>query len=151
MKKTITFIVLFISVISFSQNRIKKADKLFNAYAFSEAAQLYEKEIARNKTLIGNDVYLKTASAYFLINNTRKAYEYYDRVYQAEGQLAQPHLSRYVLTLRGLREYDKAYAVYLKYLETRGDSDQIRLFQRDVENFNALLADESESRFTIKI
>lgn len=150
MKKTITFIVLFISVFSFSQSRIKKADKLFNAYAFSEAAQLYEKEIAQNKTLIGNDVYLKTASAYFLINNIRKAYEYYDKVYQAEGQIAQPHLLRYVLTLRGLREYEKAYAVYLKYLESRGDSDQIRLFKRDVENFNALLGDESESRFTIQ-
>ena len=142
----ITFLFVFGSI--YSQSKLKKADKLYEAYAFSEATIIYEDFITKNENNIDKETLIKTANAFYFINDMRKAATYYEKAYNISS-LQQPYLSKYVWSLRGIREYEKADTVYLKYLESLGDAAAINRFKQDVEIFNELLHTEEESRFTI--
>lgn len=151
MVKLVVYIsFLFASAMAFSQGKIKKADKLFSSNDFSQATLIYEEYIEKKPNAeLDKNLLLRTADAFYFINEDRKAVDYYKKAYAVTEDLHQPYLFRYVRSLRGIREYDKADEVYLKYLESKGDRMEIEKFKQDVLAFKELLNFEGESRFTI--
>src|SRR5690554_1675835 len=150
MKKLIHITLLLACGIAFSQSKIRKADKLFETHNFSEAAQIYEEYIEKNSNANEDrSLLIKTADAFYFVNEHRKAAIYYKKAYAVSSSLQQPYFSRYVRSLRGIREYDQADEIYLKYLETQGDRMEIDKFKRDVANFKQMLEADEEPRYTI--
>lgn len=149
MKKLLSIILLFACGLSFSQSKIRKADKLFNEHNFLEALVIYEDYIQKNpKAEEDKELLLRIGTAYYNINEHRKAVNYFQKAY-AKSDIQQPYLSRYVRSLRAIREYDKADEIHLKYLKSKGDRMEIEKFEKDIEAFKELLNSEEESRFTI--
>lgn len=150
MRKLIHITLLLVCGIAFSQTKVKKADKLFETHNFLEAAHIYE-EYIKNTPNASEDrsLLMKTADAFYFVNEHRKAASYYKKAYAITSNLQQPYLSRYVRSLRGIREYDLADEIYLKYLETQGNRMEIDKFKKDVADFKQILESDEESRYTI--
>src|SRR5690606_26398339 len=149
MKKLLSIILLFACGLSFSQSKIRKADKLFNEHNFLEALVIYEDYIQKNpKAEEDKELLLRIGTAYYNINEHRKAVNYFQKAY-AKSDIQQPYLSSYVRILRAIREYDKSDEIHLKDLKTEGDRIEIEKFEKDIESFKELLNSEEESRFTI--
>ncbi len=150
MKKLIYISLLLSCAAVFSQSKIRKADKLFETHNFLEAAHMYEEHIEANPNANADkSLLLKAGDAFYFINEHRKASVYYRNAYAISSSLQQPYLSRYVRSLRGIREYNQADQIHLKYLETQGDRMEIEKYKRDIEAFKQLLESDKEPRFTI--
>jgi len=150
MRKLIYISLLLFCGIAFSQSKIRKADKLFVTHNFSEAALIYEEYIDKNPNASADrSLLIKAADAFYFVNDHRKAAMYYKKAYAIGASLQQPYLSRYVRSLRGIREYDQANQIHLTYLDTQGDRMEIDKFKREIEAFKKLSESERESRFTI--
>lgn len=150
MKKILPILLILSVSLSFSQNKLKKADRLFDSNAFLEAAMVYEDYI-RNTIDVNSEIYAKAADAFYFTNQRRNAVTYYEQAYKINGNtLQEPYLSRYVRSLRSVREYDKANEIYLKYLNESGDSEKIKKFKDELQAFQEILDDDGEPRFSLK-
>ena len=81
MKKIYTILLLIAvstTIVSAQNSKTKKADKLYDRLAYTDAAQAYQKVLKRGTT----DIYVfeRLANCYYFINNTKKAEMYYKRV-----------------------------------------------------------------------
>jgi outer membrane protein OmpA-like peptidoglycan-associated protein len=148
MKKTILYTLLLLSSFCFSQAQLKKADRLYNSNAFVGAAENYKAYIEENSN-IDAETYLKAADANYYTNNMRQAATYYEKASASTGDLEEPYLSRYFRSLRSVRDYKKADAIYLKYLQKTADSAAIQKFNKEVAAFNKVMNSETPSRFTV--
>ncbi|MBT0606695.1 OmpA family protein [Aequorivita echinoideorum] len=148
MKKIILFIFTIISSHCFAQAELKKADRLLNSYAYTEAVGLYNNYFEKNKDA-SPETYLKAADANYFTNNMRQASMLYEKTYKANGTLEEPYLSRYVRSLRSVRDYEKADAIYLKYLKANQNEEEIQKYKSEAKAFNTLLKSEEPSRYTL--
>lgn len=148
MKKLILLAFLSISINSFSQAALKKADRLYGSYAFVEATQIYDNYIEENRNATA-ETYLKAADANYFINNMRQASIYYEKIYTDNSGLEEPYLSRYVRSLRSVRDYKKANKVYIDFLKKSGNSEGIEKFKKEIIAFNDLLEPKVPSRYSV--
>lgn len=149
--KPFLYILFILSFsLSFSQNQLRKAERLFDSYSFSEAALVYEDYINNTKN-VDTEIYCKAGDAFYFTNERRNAVTYYELAYRNNGNtLQEPYLSRYVRSLRSVREYEKANEVYLNYLKSTGDATRIKQFENDIQTFQELLDLDEESRYSLK-
>ncbi len=149
MKKNILFtFLILITTQGFSQAILKKADRLIDTYAYTEAAEIYNTYIEEHSK-ISPEVYLKAADANYLTNNMRKAVSYYEKNISTAGSLEEPQLSRYIRSLRSVRDYEKAEEVYTAYLKKSGNVQAIEKFNNQVKAFNEIRNSEEESRYAL--
>ena len=100
MKKIYTILLLIAvstTIVSAQNSKTKKADKLYDRLAYTDAAQAYQKVLKRGTT----DVYVfeRLANCYYFINDTKKAEMYYKRV--AKSKDANPEaIYNYAQTLK---------------------------------------------------
>ena len=100
MKKIYTILLLIAvstTIVSAQNSKTKKADKLYDRLAYTDAAQAYQKVLKRGTT----DVYVfeRLANCYYFINDTKKAEMYYKRV--AKSKNANPEaIYNYAQTLK---------------------------------------------------
>lgn len=149
MKKNILFaFMLVIATQGFSQAILKKADRLMDSYAYKEAADIYNSYIEEN-TNINPEAYLKAANANYFTNNMRKAVSYFEKASANNSSLEEPYLSRYIRSLRSVRDYEKAEKVYLDYLKKTGGQQAQEKFKNEVAAFQEILNSEEPSRYTL--
>ena len=111
----------------------KKADALFNKFAFIEAAETY-------KELIENDynrdyATRKLADCYFLLRDPEKAATYYARVVEQESTPPEYYYN-YALVLRALGRYDEAMTWAKTYKKMGGEGRLYRDLKRDETSEN---------------
>lgn len=149
MKKTILIIFLTITTASaFAQVALKKADRLMDALAYKEATEIYNSYIEENHS-IDALIYLKAADANYFTNNMRKAVGYYEKAQGQDSNLKEPYLSRYVRSLRSVRDYEKADKIYTDYLLKIGDLAALEKFKLEVAAFHQILNSQEPSRYTL--
>ncbi|WP_224490110.1 OmpA family protein [Robertkochia flava] len=106
----------------------KKADALFNKFAFLEAADSY-------KTLVQNDyntdyAIRKLADCYFLLRDPKQASDYYARAVQQKG-ITPEYYYNYALVLRALGQYDEAMEWAKTYKQNGGEGRLYRDLKKD--------------------
>ncbi len=98
---------------TFAQGKLKKADKLFEAFSFPEAAKLY-KQIAESKGT--PSAVINLAECYRLMNMPEEAEAWYAKVIELD-EAQDIHLLRYGLVLKINDKCDEAREYFLEYAE----------------------------------
>lgn len=149
MKKNILFAFLIIlSAQGFSQAILKKAERLMESFAYTDAAEIYNNYVEENNKITA-ETYLKAADANYFINNMRQASMYYEKAFNANSEMEEPFLSRYLRSLRSVRDYKKADKIYIDYLKKSGDTKALEKFKKDVAEFNRVLENKEPSRYSL--
>jgi outer membrane protein OmpA-like peptidoglycan-associated protein/tetratricopeptide (TPR) repeat protein len=104
MKVKLSILLLLLCTIAFSQQKLKKANRLFDEMAYVEAAEAYEEyfEKAKSEKPQGTSL-LNLADAYYFTRNYSKASKWYGK-----AELDDVRFNRYVQSLRIQKKYDEA-------------------------------------------
>ncbi len=139
---------MFCLTISYAQQKLKNADKLFKEMQYVDAAKTYE-EYLENEPNPSIEAVTHIADTYYFLDNPRKALTWYQKLYELQGQtLTDTYFIRYTQSLRGVRDYDKANEITKEFLRKKGDEKQISHFMLQ-RRYNDSLASKP-SLFKIK-
>ena len=117
------FTLLFlISTTIFGQaNKMKRADKLFAKYNYTEAAKLYEKLVT--KVEYGIPASKKLAQSYKQLGQYKKASQWYQKAIELDTKIDPEFVYEYALMLRSNENYDESAKWMAKFHELKsGDS-----------------------------
>ena len=128
MKKIYTLSLMFCLATVFAQTKLKKADELFKTFAYVDAAKAYE-EYLQKEEKPGTQTLKNTADSYYHIGDSRNALKYYQKLYDIQGQsMTDDYFLRYIQSLKGVMDYEKADALTKEHLNKKGDQKQIANF-----------------------
>lgn len=98
--KLLLYILLFSGTVIHAQKwQLQKADKLFDEYAFPEAAEAY-REYLKKEPKPSRETIRKIADTYYYIREYGNAVSYYDRLYKTAGYaMDEPVFNRYIQSL----------------------------------------------------
>ena len=139
-------------VLTAQSGKQKKADRLYNDFAFSKAIEVYEELVQNGYNVEQNQE--KLADSYYKLRDPENAVKYYASVVQ-QPDVSPENYFKYAQTLRGVREYEQSREWLRKYQqEGRNDSpgrnilssDEINVY-KGLETFRAKPA-EFNSRFS---
>ena len=162
MKTVLNYLMLFFAAatignVNGQEKLIKKADKLFNSYAYVEAADVYKKILKSKEEHSSMEVLKKLGDCYYYNSNLKDASVWYKRLWKKKndqdslyaqreqsGQIVSDqelasafvepvYYFRTAQTLRHLEEYDNADAYMIK-LKALGEEDS--RIQKLVDNPN---------------
>ncbi len=104
MKARLLVLLVFSCTAAIAQQKLKKADRLFDEMAYVEAAKAYEKyyEEGKSHKPQGTSL-LKMADAYYFTRNYAKAAKWYGK-----AELDEVHFNRYIQSLRIQKKYAEA-------------------------------------------
>ncbi len=124
MRVKMLFILLFSFTFSFGQQKLKKADRLFDEMAYLEAVKAYEEYFvkAKSEKPQGKSL-LNMADAYYFTRNYREASKWY-----AKATLDDVRFNRYVQSLRIQKKYDEADRLMQQRLGN--DAQKLRRFNK---------------------
>lgn len=138
MKRILLITCLLFSITAcFSQYKLKKADKLFDAMAYVDAAKAYESYIEAGYTPTKQTI-LNIADTYYYTNNYENAQTWYEKYIVTS--LDTVHLNRYIQTLRATEQYKKADEVLRNHLQTSGNIVVLKRLEnqkRQLDSINA--------------
>ncbi len=118
----------------------KKANQLFDEYAYKDALGLYEQLLAAKYDK--PEVKLQIAECYRNLNNPRKAAFYYSKV--VDDQVAEPiHSFHYASSLYQIGQYEKAQEWLVKYQKSSPDDDRANKIVEAIKNYSDFFADSS--------
>lgn len=139
MKNNIVICFLLICVTAcYSQEQLKKADKLFAEYAYTEAAKAYEDYLKHAKKP-GTQTLKKIADTYYYIGKYNKALPLYTKLNDAPGSsLDDTYFNRYVQTLRIEQQYNKADELLKQRLVKKGDKEALARLEKQKAQLDAL-------------
>lgn len=135
MKAKLLAIVLLCCTVAFAQQKLKKADRLFDEMAYVEAAEAYDSYYSDTKDFPSLERGLKMADAFYFIKDFQKAERWYGPFI---GVMDDVRFNRYVQTLRILRKNDKADQIFMKRFELRNDSARLIKFHRQKKYLDSI-------------
>ena len=148
MKKIYLLSLLFCVTAVFSQSKLRKADKLFETFAYVDASKAYEgyleKEDKPSIKTIQN-----TADSYYFIGDDRNALKWYKKLYEMQGEnFTDVYFFRYIQTLKSVTDYTEADKLTKKYLEAKGDQAQIAKYMKQKMQLDSL--SKTKPLYTLK-
>lgn len=97
------------------KSKTEKADKIFNAGKYSDAAELYKKAYAKQKAkLVKAEIAYKAGECYSKMSNSKEALNWYEKSAKDNSNNSQAIL-KYADALKGNGRYDEAIAQYNAY------------------------------------
>lgn len=148
MKKIYILSLLCCFMSAFSQSKLKNADDLFKALAFTDAAKAYD-EYLEDVKQPSIRVLKNAGDSYYNINDNRNALKWYQKIYDIQGNsISEDYFLKYVQSLKGVMDYEKADDIIKSYLQSKGNQKEIEryMFQK---KYNDSLA-KTKSLFTVK-
>ena len=142
MKKlySIFLMILFCSVSMQAQSgKQKKADRLYDDFAYLEATEVYKELIEKEYNVTYNSK--KLGDAYMMLRSPENAVYYYGDIIE-DTTVSPEYYYKYAQALRGVKRYDESREWLRKYLESGRGSDEIE---------NMLNQDEYKSKATYKL
>lgn len=145
MKKILfLFSLLFCVTTGFSQQKLKKADKLFADLAYVDAAAAYE-EYLEEKETPGIQTIMNVADAYYYTGNMPSALRWYTRLDQVVGnRMDDKYFNRYIQSMRAEDKHKRADELLKQRLEMKGDKKEIERFITQKKYLDSINATESE-------
>ncbi len=125
-------------VITAQNGKQKKADKLYNDLAFFEAVEVYKDLIDNDYNVVYNKQ--KLGDSYFKLRSPENAVHYYGDVINEAG-ISPEYYYKYAQALRGVKRYDESREWLKKYLESGGQSGDVKkMLDQNIAQFE--IADE---------
>lgn len=119
----------------------KKANKLFEDYAYKDALGLYEQLLAAKYDK--PEVKLQIAECYRELNDPRKAVFYYSKVVDNQ-EVAEPiHNFHYATSLYQIGHYEKAQELLVKYQRQSPDDERAQKIVEAIKNYHTFFQDSS--------
>lgn len=145
MKKYIKFVFAFILIFSVSfmtyaqRNALRKANKLYDSRAYSDAIPKYLKALKKDNSIA--EAIFNLADCYRLTNNSKEAMNYYAKAVQCNA--SKPiHKLYYAQALMQNGNYSLAE----KYLNEYKDDERGKTFSDAIKNINVYLKDTSKNQ-----
>ena len=142
MKKlySIFLMILFCSFSMQAQSgKQKKADRLYDDFAYLEATEVYKELIEKEYNVTYNSK--KLGDAYMMLRSPENAVYYYGDIIE-DTTVSPEYYYKYAQALRGVKRYDESREWLRKYLESGRGSDEIE---------NMLNQNEYKSKATYKL
>lgn len=128
MRKIYLIILLVSFGTVFSQSKLKKADQLFKTYFYVDAAKAYDEYFETEKKPSVQAI-KNAGDAYYKIDDDRNALKYYNKLYDIQGlSMTDDYFLKYIESLKGVTDYEKADVLTKEYLMKKGDQKQIDHF-----------------------
>lgn len=139
MKRLLFIAILFCGTITYAQEqKLKKADALFEEMAYADAAKAYEAYLKDAKKP-GITTTKRIADTYFYTNNFAKAADWYEKVLKMPGASTdEVHYRRYVLSLRALKRYDEADALVGQKLASKKNKKDLERFKKQKNQLDSI-------------
>lgn len=123
MKNKYLFLLLLLpALLSAQSGKQKKADRLFENFAYTKAIEQYKNLLERDHNTAYNQKRL--ADSYYLLRDPENAVKYYKEVVQ-QPDVSPEMYYKYAQMLRGIREYDESRKWLKKYQEEGGNPGQV--------------------------
>ncbi|MES2811344.1 MAG: OmpA family protein [Bacteroidota bacterium] len=142
MKKIIFILLVLVTNAFYGQQKLKKANEFFKEMAYVEAAKYYEEYIEENQNP-STETTTNIADTYYFLNNMRKALTWYQKLYDAQGQLDELYTIRYTQALRSVRDYNKANTISKEFLRKKNNDVETRHFTNNQKHLDSLAAKKS--------
>ncbi|GEC79949.1 OmpA family protein [Flavobacterium aquatile] len=128
MKKIVILSLLLCFTSVFSQSKLKKADKLFKELAYMDAAKAYD-EYLENEKKPSIQTLKHAGDAYYHIDDNRNALQWYQKLYDIQGNtMSDDYFLKYIQSMKGVMDYDKADKLTREYLTKKDDKNQIERY-----------------------
>jgi len=120
---------LFLILLSFSlsvqaqSRKQKKADKLYENYAYLEATEVYKELIENEYNITYNS--RKLGDAYMMLRSPENAVYYYGDIIE-DTSVSSEYYYKYAQALRGVKRYEESRQWLKKYLESGRESEEIQ-------------------------
>lgn len=138
MKKIYTLSLMFCLATVFAQTKLKKADELFKTFAYVDAAKAYE-EYLQKVDKPATQTLKNVADSYYFVGDSRNALKWYQKLYDIQGEsISDDYFLRYVQSLKGVMDYEKADALTKQYLNRKGDQKQITHYMAQKKQMDSL-------------
>jgi outer membrane protein OmpA-like peptidoglycan-associated protein/tetratricopeptide (TPR) repeat protein len=132
----------------FAQTKLKKADQLFKTLAYVDAAKVYEEYLATVEKP-GTQTIKNVGDCYYFIDDNRNALKWYQKLYDIQGQtISDEYFLRYVQSLKGVMDYEKADRLTREYLNKKGDEKEIARFVNQKRLMDSL--SKTKARYEVK-
>ncbi|MGV3460554.1 MAG: OmpA family protein [Flavobacterium sp.] len=140
MKKLLAIALLLCFTGTFAQEqKLKKADALFEEMAYVDAAKAYEAYL-KNAKKPGTTTTRRIADTYFFTNNFAKAAEWYEKVLKLPGgSTDEVHYRRYVLSLRALQRYNQADVLLGQKLAAKKNKYDFERFKKQKKQLDSII------------
>ncbi|WP_291129066.1 OmpA family protein [Flavobacterium sp. UBA7682] len=148
MKKIYLLIMFFCLASGFAQTKLKKADQLFKTMAYVEAAKAYE-EYLKNVEKPGTQTLKNAADSYYFTDDNRNALKWYQKLYDIQGQtISDSYFLRYIQSLKGVMDYEKADKLTREFLNKKGDEKEIARFVNQKRQMDSVA--KAKPLYTVK-
>lgn len=148
MKKIYTLSLMFCLATVFAQTKLKKADELFKTFAYVDAAKAYE-EYLQKVDKPGTQTIKNVADSYYLVGDSRNALKWYQKLYDIQGQsMEDVYFLRYIQSMKGVMDYEKADVLTKEYLNKKGDQKQVAHYLSQKRQMDSLA--KTKPIYTIK-
>jgi len=128
----------------------KKADRLFDSFAYLEATEVYKELINNDHNVERNS--MRLGDAYMLLRSPENAVFYYEDIIK-NPNISPEYYYKYAQALRGVKRYDESRTFLKRYLETGKNSGDIQTminkdeykskatYRLELANFNSEVSD----------
>lgn len=138
MKKIYTLSLMFCLATVFAQTKLKKADELFKTFAYVDAAKAYDEYLQKHDKP-ATQTLKNAADSYYYIGDSRNALKYYQKLYDIQGQsMTDDYFLRYIQSMKGVMDYEKADALTKEFLNKKGDQKQIARYNSQKKYMDSL-------------
>ncbi|MGB5417253.1 flagellar motor protein MotB, partial [Algibacter sp.] len=135
LKNYITGIILLVTICAFAQNDMqKKADNLFNNFAFVQATNAYHDLI--DDGIETNYATRQLADSYAYLRNPDSAVVYYEKAVK-QTNVPIEYYYNYSQALRGVKEYEASNS-WMKQFKDAGGNIEEKLFLNDSDFLNSI-------------
>lgn len=131
------FFIVPVFMVSAQSGKQKKADRLFDDFAYVKAADLYKDLLEKDYNTSHNQ--RKLADTYSRLRDPENAVIYYEQVVQ-QPDVSPEYYYKYAQALRGVREYEKSREWLKKYREEgkNGQRAEEFLTGEDINTYRGL-------------
>ena len=103
---------------------VQKADFYFDKMWYAEAAELYEKALAKGEKNYSYDVIQKAADSHYFNTDMENAYKWYDILYRNYGdEMSSDNVFKYANSLKGTGKYARSKRMMRLYDKTMKKGD----------------------------
>lgn len=125
----IVLTALFASYADAQQQKLVKAGKLYDNYAYIDAIKIYE-NIA-SKGYKSAELFQKLGNAYYFNSEFAEANRWYTELFTLEIEPEPEYYYRFSQTLKSIGDYDKSAQMMKKFVEKNSADERGRIYEED--------------------